>query len=80
MAKKKEAPRLLSVRETAEMLGIRENTVRMYLWRGQFTSIRKPGQLPSVFLREDEVLAYRDQRGKRPFGRKPADEEPEEAA
>ncbi|MEU1163433.1 citrate synthase, partial [Streptomyces sp. NPDC005921] len=53
----------LSTRETAELLGVKPETVYAYVSRGQLSSRREPGGRASTFdAREVEALARRNRR------------------
>ncbi|MFJ8201455.1 citrate/2-methylcitrate synthase [Streptomyces sp. NPDC096152] len=57
------AERRLSTRETAELLGVKPETVYAYVSRGQLSSRRAPGGRGSTFdAREVETLARRNRR------------------
>ncbi|MEU7058812.1 citrate synthase [Streptomyces sp. NPDC046197] len=57
------AERRLSTRETAELLGVKPETVYAYVSRGQLSSRREPGGRGSTFAAEEvEALARRTRR------------------
>ncbi|MFI1588334.1 citrate/2-methylcitrate synthase [Streptomyces halstedii] len=70
------AGRRLTTRETAELLGVKPETVYAYVSRGQLSSVRAPGNRGSVFdAAEVESLARRTGRRERQ-GPSPAAGEP----
>lgn len=62
MKSKNELKSLLNVRETAELLGVHENTVRNWVKAGTLVSARVPGSKQHRFARE-EVLRLQKERG-----------------